>query len=120
VSFGKLDVLSRLEQLESSADPCALLKQLSASYDILDLADSDEETFRRGFSLLTKAVSGAGPDLVVELKRTFHIVTNAIDGRLRHQKAALEVLQEAGPRSSMDISGGPPPSCQFRAGTTKH
>jgi hypothetical protein len=91
-SFGKTTTLARLEQLNTCSDPTAFLRKFRASYDVLDLADSDAATLKTGLQHLVKAAACCAAGVREEFVRTLHLLLNAIEDRLEYLTIALDVL----------------------------
>jgi hypothetical protein len=92
VSFGKNDVLSRLEQIRTSEDPSALLQSMCSSYQILDLADSEDDVFKQGMRHLLTAACISQPDAHPDFLKTFVLIASAIEGKQMQVQVALDSL----------------------------
>lgn len=106
VSFGKNDVLSRLEQICTTEDPSELLKSMCSSYDILDLADSEDDVFEQGMKHLLTAACTAQPATHPHFRKTFILIASAVEGKQMHLQSALDsFLQTNFQPCAMDLSG---------------
>lgn len=104
--------MSRLEQLRTSDDPSAMLRSMCSSYDILDLADSEDDVFCQGMKHLLAAACDAQPAAHPEFRKTFVLVASAVEGRQMQLQSALDsLLQSEFQPCAMDLSGVPQ-ACQ--------
>jgi hypothetical protein len=89
VSFGKSDVLATLKDIRNSEDPSTLLKSLCSSYDILDLADSEDDVFQQGMRYLLEAARTAPPDAHPHFLETFALIAGAIEGNCKQMQLQI-------------------------------
>lgn len=109
VSFGKTDVLSTLEKLCTSEDPSVLLKSMCSSYDILDLADSEDGVFTKGMNLLLTSACTSQPATHPDFRKTFHLIASAVEGKQMQLQSALDsILQSKFQPCTVDLSGSLP------------
>lgn len=107
-SFGRSDVLSRLEQIRKAGDPSPLLKTLCASYDILDLADSDDEVFQRGLRHLLAAACTSQPSTHADFLKAFVLISSAVEGRQPRLHSTLDLMLDSDFQPcSLDLSSAP-------------
>lgn len=98
--------MSRLEQIHTSNDPSVFLKSMCSSYDILDLADSEEDVFQQGMQHLLKSACTSQPATHPDFHKTFLMIACAVEGKRIHLHSALDsFLQDAFQPCAIDLSG---------------
>lgn len=106
VSFGGPAVFAKLEALATEPDPSTVLQKLCASYDIVELADSEPAMFEVGLGHILGSAVNAPHTSESTFQRAFEIITSTIDGRTSYLGITLKhLLKEHFRPKHIDLSG---------------